>query len=400
MNTLDNIYKVKDAFNSPVSIMVGAGLSTPMPTGLPLQRAIVKSIMSLDWFNSDEKFKITDEKLIDLVTTNLRLEHIFTIFHEWQASDPGKFIAQFKKAKPNWYHYEIARLVADGVVKNIFTTNFDICIEMALDWNKINYIQIVEESDIPSDDFSGIKVVKLHGTSCSHDGKGDVRGLIATLESMSRGILDWKANLLRDAIDRYGLVCMGYGGRDFDINPVLREKRDQKIIWVNHSPESNNIEITHTLQFSVFKEPVAVNTTSFLGKMTELELMKGNFRFNEVFSMKDYLHPSCFLGRLLEYCNNYEAALNYYIDVFIRSTGSKYLMIQIVDIARSIVVCNYELMSYSAAEVYVDICKALINEYKKNLEKNGRIPFDVEKSVILQQELLLSDEACLLYNKL
>jgi len=60
--TLDNIYRIYKEFKSPLAVMIGAGLSAPLPTGLPLQRNILISLMNLDWVDGAEKFPIKNEK--------------------------------------------------------------------------------------------------------------------------------------------------------------------------------------------------------------------------------------------------------------------------------------------------------------------------------------------------
>ena len=109
-NICDNIYEVKNLFKAPLAVMIGAGLSVPMPTALPLTREIVESLMALDWFEGDEKFPITDEAIINNIA-KMRLEHLLSVYYEWGQPDIGKLLVQFREADYNWYHRQIAKLV-------------------------------------------------------------------------------------------------------------------------------------------------------------------------------------------------------------------------------------------------------------------------------------------------
>jgi len=98
------IYEIYHDLNSPISLLVGAGISVPEPTCLPLTWGIAKSLMKLDWFEGDERFPIEDDHIIDKVVEKVRLEHLLSIFYSWRGRDPGKLIAQFGEAIPNFYH--------------------------------------------------------------------------------------------------------------------------------------------------------------------------------------------------------------------------------------------------------------------------------------------------------
>lgn len=396
----NNIYEARDLFAGPLTIMVGAGLSVPMPTGLPLLPEIVKSLMNLDWFDGDEKFPITNEYLINKIVLKIRLEHLLSLYHEWGKHDVGKLLTQFRDAEPNWYHYQIAKLVKENVIERIFTTNIDLCIEKALDAQHIPYNQIIDEKDLSNVKNSGIKIIKLHGTLYPPNSTQFAKGLIVTLESMAKDIDSWKAQYLHESIDKNGLVCLGYSGRDsFDINPILRKKSNQKILWVKHDP-TENFEINYTLQFSKFREPIIIDTTTFLGETKKLDYNPRNFCFQQVCSKSELFHPSVFLGRILEAAQEYEAAIKYYENVFWSSTGSNYWMFEIINISRGLAVCNFEINNYEKALAHLNIAKGLLSHYRSSVEKEGRTLLKIEMQIFLDQELLLCEESFLLYGRL
>lgn len=406
INFGSNIYDIYKLSGKPLAVMAGAGLSVPMPAGLPLLPQMVKSLMRLDWFEGNEKFPITDEKLINEITAKIRLEHLFSIFYEWGQHDPGKLIAQFVEAEPNWYHQQIAKLVRENVIGRIITTNFDLCIEKALENEHIPYVQVTSEEDLSRITKNDLLVVKLHGTVCPPGSISSSKGLISTIESMSKGIEDWKAQCLHESIEQYGLVCLGYGGRDsFDINPILRKKTDQKIFWIMHTTTESlnnipNTEIVHTLQYSLYKRPLSIDTTVFLGTAMELRSNPQEFHFNQVYSLAEGGHPSIFLGKVLEAIREHEAAKNYYSQVIANSNSDKYAAPEIFDIYRAIAVCDYELGNYEKALDFLTYGKKLLSSYVEYLEKDGEISNAIIGRVILKLIMLFSEESWLVFSKL
>jgi hypothetical protein len=396
-----NIFQAIDIFKTPCAILTGAGISVPMPSGLPLQFEILKSLMNLDWFEGNEKFPFTDENIITKINSALRLEHILSIFHEWGGHDPGKLITQFRDTPPNWYHHQIAFLAKNNYIRRIFTTNFDICLEKALDIQQVPYIQIADKSDYARADAGALWVIKLHGTVCPPSSKIPVKGLVSTLESMRIKTDDWKIQCLSESINHFGLICLGYSGRDsFDINPVLRRKKEQRILWVNHktansATSSTNSEINHTLQFSQFKVPVEIDTTTFLGKTQDLKRNSEVFQFNQVYSISENCHPSIFIGKVLENIQDYSTAKNYYFQVLLQSTGEHYFMSEIIDMNRALAVCHYELGEYNNALFFLKVGRALLDQYCEQLTANGRKPLDFEIEIILKHSILLYEESWL-----
>lgn len=303
-----NIYDIYKEFKSPLNLLVGAGISVPFPTCLPLTLEITKSIMNLDWFYNDEQFPIEDEALINKIASKVRLEHLLSVFHEWKGQDPGKLIAQFGDAKPNFYHKKIAELADQGLLKRIFTTIFDLCIEKALDERRIQLQQITDRQDYLYADESKLQVIKLHGTVIPTNSGYITKGLIATLESMFQGMPDWRATHFKNSIEMYSLVCLGYSGNDaFDITPILREKPDQRIVWVfRKQPDLKRYrEAIHTLEISNSRQIVVSDVTTFLGESRELNHSTTIFKFKPAFRLSDRFHPSVFLGKALEAAGEY-----------------------------------------------------------------------------------------------
>ena len=398
-----NIYDIYQEFKSPLNLLVGADISVPFPTCLPLTLEITKSIMNLDWFYGDEKFPIEDEALIIKIASKVRLEHLLSVFHEWKGQDPGKLIAQFGDADPNFYHKKIAELSDQGILKRIFTTNFDLCIEKALDEKGIQYQQLTDQEDYVNIDENKLQVIKLHGTVIRSNSSYTTKGLIATLESMFKGMPAWRATHFQRSIEMYNLVCIGYSGNDsFDITPILREDPDQRIVWVfRKQPDLKRYrEAIHTLQISNSRQIVVSDVTTFLGESREIDHSTTIFKFKPVFRLSDRFHPSVFLGKALEAAGEYREAINYYAKVISYSTGSNYWMTEILDMVRAQAVSFYELGDYQKALTTLFIGQTILRDYKKRVEAVKREILPIERRIIMEQELLYGEEFLLICHKL
>jgi NAD-dependent SIR2 family protein deacetylase len=396
-NIFDTIYDVRDAFGSPIGILVGAGLSVPLPTALPLQPEILRSLMNLDWLDGSEKYPIKDSELLDMVNKKIRLEHLLSIYKEWGNHDVGDLLRQFGEAEPNYYHAKIAELVRENVVNRILTTNFDLCLEKALIREGISFSQITDERSFKEGGRREKWIVKLHGTICPTGSASSSSGLIATLESMFKSIDPWKITCLREVVNNNGLLCLGYSGRDsFDINPIIRQMENKKIVWVLRSLDSSkNKDIKETLEkSSMFKLPVICNTASFLGATTKFSgPEKSSFKFNKICSLNDGWHPSVFIGRVLEnsrYDTAYEAAINYYLYVLNNCDYKKYLPHQIVDMFRSVGVCYFELGDPRTSLKYLEKCNELIIDLEDNKDK--RYTNSSYKYILIDERRLLCEE--------
>ena len=391
----------------PVAVFVGSGLSIADPTALPLANEAIVSLLNLDWVDAEEKFSYTE----DLITKNtnlykIRFEHLLSTFQEWNRHDFGTLLKQFADAEPNWYHEKIARLFSEAKLSLIITTNFDSCLEKALEKNKILPKIIINEQYISNTNpRDGVNVFKIHG-SISRDEKGyHALGLGATLESIYSGLREWKEQLLINILDTHTVVFLGYSGSDsYDINPVLLSHPSPHLLWVMH--KTGDVEkpippeVKAILSKSVYKKPVQTDTAEFLGG-TCLPRRTFQFKFTPTYEIpKHHGHPSKFVGRVLESVYDYKAAKAYYTEVIWSSTGSNYFMIDIIDLFRHRAVCCYELGEYSAALGSLTMAKGLLADYMRRMENDPQTPKDVMKRISLDQYLLLNEEEALVRSAL
>jgi hypothetical protein len=116
----------------------------------------------------------------------------------------------FENEQPGEAHRQLAQMVAQKLVRFIFTTNFDDLIEKAVDELGVKY-DVIYSDDVLShsrswDKIDSCRIYKLHGDYKA----GKVRNTYKELESLDPKI----AEDFQYIIDRHGLIVIGYSGRD------------------------------------------------------------------------------------------------------------------------------------------------------------------------------------------
>jgi len=103
------------------AVFCGAGISKN--SGLPLANELKQYILG--------KMSIDKEDIEEIMASNLPFEAFMETISE--NTDISKILEIFEKGEPNTNHILIARLAKNGYLKTIFTTNFDLLIEKALE---------------------------------------------------------------------------------------------------------------------------------------------------------------------------------------------------------------------------------------------------------------------------
>jgi hypothetical protein len=116
----------------------------------------------------------------------------------------------FENEQPGEAHRQLAQMVAQKLVRFIFTTNFDDLIEKAVDELGVKY-DVIYSDDVLShsrswDKIDSCRIYKLHGDYKA----GKVSITYKELESLDPKI----AEDFQYIIDRHGLIVIGYSGRD------------------------------------------------------------------------------------------------------------------------------------------------------------------------------------------
>lgn len=401
---MQSIYQLYESSPRPLCVFIGSGLSVPEPSCLPLSKEVVTSLLNLDWVAGDEVFPIPKPQIEGSDLCKIRFEHMLSIFNEWGKHDLGHLLYQFAEAPANWYHRRIAKLCQSQIIKCIITTNFDLCLEKALSDQDLIYNVVVTEDDTYSNESNVINIFKIHGTIELRENRYYTRGLVATLESMSRGLETWKRQLLLKLLDQYTLVFLGYGGFDsYDINPILYEYSGSYLFWVAHTSNDEDkpisSEVSSILAKSEYPAPLQLDTAAFLGGKP-LPRREKQFKFKPTYDLENLGHPSVFVGRVLESVGDYESAMRYYETVLEKSTGSRYWMIEILSLIRAKAVALYELGKYENAEMVLLQATALLVGYMERIESDGRTPEELKREIFFDQSLLIWEELALVQTQL
>lgn len=279
---IENLFK-----ENHVSFFCGAGIS--FNSGIPIVDSIIMEI--LETLLED---KIEAKELHTVLKQRKRPFEAFmqTIIN---LSGDDQLLDIFKLGLPNSNHLLIAHCCKIGILKQIYTTNFDILIENAfkivgLEKDK-DYLVFSNEKEfkkglalIKKNDYR-IKLFKLHGSI--HD-KTTIR---TTLESIGRN--DWlieRSKVIQYAFShkpKSAVIIQGYSFSDyFDINTVLvKLKKTKQILCVEHN------EIIEQGKLSDLKtEKLNVNlTNTFTGK----KLNTNNSQVTEfIWRLNNFSNPS------------------------------------------------------------------------------------------------------------
>lgn len=393
------IEEVYESSARPLAALIGSGLSIPSPTSLPSCREMIKSLVVLDWVSGPERFPLPEEILDGPAGSSLlsiRLEHALSVFVEWKKHDLALLLRQFADAPPNIYQRAIAELCNRGIIGAILTTNFDQCIEKAFDEFSLEYRTVVRAEDRLKGLKSTVPIFKIHGSISKSEVGYEAIELGATIQSIHRRLVSWKEELLREMLNHYTIVVLGYGGGDsYDINPVLLAHPDLHIVWVAHTSRERQTEVPpevgKILGKSSYPKAIFINTGDFIG-CSIVQDERSPSRLVESYDLEKHFHPSIIVGRLLEEVREYEAAYEYYMHVLAHSTGSYYWMTEIIELGRRSALCLYELGRYEDARETLAVWKMQLLRYINRVHNDGRTPAEFMRTVVLDQALLFSEE--------
>lgn len=248
-NRRDNFHLIRQILNRNgnvpnFAIFLGAGCSvnSGVKTGAEMVKEwrkelytrsrshddIQKWLEQQEWYGEDEEYAILFERMYD------------------QPSQRRVYVEEcLKKAHPSWGYVYLTNLLSSKIFDVVFTTNFDDLINEACYLYSPGLRPIVAAHDST---VSGMrltsdrpKIIKLHGDFLFDNIKNTLHEL-ETLEENTK-------KKLKQFAEEYGLVVIGYGGRDrsvMDTLEVLLKSEDyfkQGIYWCvrQGDPESKKL---------------------------------------------------------------------------------------------------------------------------------------------------------------
>lgn len=212
-------------------LFCGAGISKN--SGLFLANEIKLHIL--------KKLSICSEDIDEIMNSNLPFEAFMEILLE--NSDNSKILDAFKGGDPNTNHILIAKLAKNGYIKTIFTTNFDLLIEKALEKEGLEkgrhfeiYFNEEQFLEVDFNNLNKISVFKIHG---SIDDENSIRTTLKAVASMT--LSDKRMDVIRYLFSTGNskkVLILGYSCSDkFDIIPQIQSinENQKEITFVEHS---------------------------------------------------------------------------------------------------------------------------------------------------------------------
>lgn len=143
-------------------------------------------------------------------------------------------IAMFELGEPSVSHSALAALAQIGAARMLYTTNFDLLLERALETRGVPYRRMIYDEDFAQTEvLAPVVIAKLHGSADQRDSVGLTLDRIA-----NRRLGRNKSHALSTALsDPNILLCfMGYSLSDeFDLTPVMASAtKNATLVLVSH----------------------------------------------------------------------------------------------------------------------------------------------------------------------
>ena len=255
-----------------VAFFLGAGVSHDSPASLPLaaewKTALIDGLLAHGTI--EVRTGSCREPLREFVKS-IPLESLFQPIQKVTTDDV--FSAGFSivaGARPNRSHLAIAKLAKAGRVSSLITTNFDGCLERALDRYGVPYLVAAAPSDFLSiagppdpgtggrptwvpfsptlarydpevDDRASAKpsarratdrllVAKIHGSA------DQPQSIIATMERIMSGLSWGTSRTIAPVLNSETVVFAGWSDADIDLTPLVKVPSATQSYWLHHAP--------------------------------------------------------------------------------------------------------------------------------------------------------------------
>ncbi|QBJ66776.1 hypothetical protein C3496_10475 [Bacillus anthracis] len=236
-NKLMSLSFSMEANKGVYALLLGSGISfsANIPTGWGILKELCRRIMEvsgethedpIQWYHDHFNKPATYDEVIEMLAkTSTERVGLLAEFFE-PKDDDGE-----DAKKPTKAHKEIAKLVKNGYIKVIVTTNFDRLMEQALEELNIQYQTLYHESDI-----QGMKplahadctVLKIHGDYRDTRFKNVSDELKEYPESLT--------NLLQQVFDEYGIITSGWSAEwDTALRDTIKSVKSRRYSWYWHA---------------------------------------------------------------------------------------------------------------------------------------------------------------------
>lgn len=280
--TIDEAYWRGVIRRGEATFFVGAGVSAPPPSSLPLAARLVATLIAPVLEPLTLPAKLARD--VERVLVALRPEVITDVLLEHLGIDAGRPLLRMLRGRPNAWHGFLAAALGAGCC--VITTNFDTLIEQACDALGAPH-QTVVGTLVDEGVAAKSTLFKIHGSI------GDGLSSIAlAVRQVGRGLSAQQTHLLQALVENRPLLVLGYSGRDdFDILPALRNvERAAPGLWIVHERGTTIRPITGPARRRSNVQPAIKLATAWPGS---LDLLTG-----ETSGMLDLLRPRRGFGRM------------------------------------------------------------------------------------------------------
>ncbi len=240
---LDSIVTLAAAMaETPSTVLVaGAGVSRDagVPTAWDIELIVLRKLYEQD--SEGRQAPTSDEEVVQWRDSVDALRgggysKVLEAFFVEPATRRDFLAKQFEGREPGDSHREIARLVADGYVQIVVTTNFDRLLEDALRDVGITPTVVTTTEELrrrgPREQVRGCFLLKVHGDYLESTIRNTADELARPLELEIR-------RELAPIFERHNIVAVGYAGRDPAIIKALRDRRIRRVR--SSSPSSGRV---------------------------------------------------------------------------------------------------------------------------------------------------------------
>lgn len=247
----DLISKRGDSAKIP-TVLVGSGVSLWQPTGLPSGQDFTRAMYSV-LFRQELELSAVEEKLLGKIFgliwskefSGMPFEHLMECCPS-EAKANLLINKLYTARRPNAIHEALAKGLKNGLIHSVITTNYDCCIDAALDNFDVAYTKVVTDDQAkqtlrhPDDRHC---YFKIHGST----EPGMERTPMFSLRH--EGLLNPdKRRLLARLTANRPLVLIGYSGLDFELCPEIERSDIEEIVWNDLYDEPPSISAKRLLE--------------------------------------------------------------------------------------------------------------------------------------------------------
>jgi hypothetical protein len=246
-----NLISKRGDFSEIPTVLVGSGVSLWQPTGLPSGQDFTRAMYSV-LFKQGLALSAIEEKLLGKIFgliwskefSGMPFEHLMECC---PSEEKANLLINklYTARRPNAIHEALARGLKSGLIYSIITTNYDCCIDAALEKFDVEHIKVVT-SEQATDAFERLDApcyFKIHGST----EPGMERTPMFSLKHES--LLDQdKRRLLAQLTAMRPLVLIGYSGLDFELCPEIERGDIKEIIWNDLYDEPPSISAKRLLE--------------------------------------------------------------------------------------------------------------------------------------------------------